>query len=361
MHGGNWRWAKETYDRELFIDLSANINAFGPPPGVWNALQAALPEIVHYPDPESRLLTMALAAKAKIPPQQILTGNGAGELIYTVMLALKPNRVAIPVPAFSEYGRAAAAVGASIMPIPLGAEGWESLAHAGHDREFWRQWERAVNECDLAVVCSPHNPTGSMLNYADFVRMFEIAVDSKCHILFDESFYDFLPDSRRWSARCLVSEASRLIVLYSLTKFFALPGLRLGAVFAEPRVIDCLRRHRDPWSVNILAEAAGVSALADDEFPAWARQQNAASKEHLFRRFEELRFNKFRLLPSSANFALIEVQDRTSGELATALGRQGLLVRDCADFLGLDGQFIRVAIKDISSMNALLAAFDGLR
>jgi threonine-phosphate decarboxylase len=361
MHGGNLRRAQEIYGLASFIDLSANINPFGPPPAVWAALQQGMPEIVHYPDPESQALRKTLSASVELPAEMIMVGNGAGELIFTIVQTLKPKKVVIPIPTFSEYERAARAVGADVNYIPLGPEGWEKfnlpVGESADEEGEWgteRKWREYLEGCDLLFLCSPHNPTGSILNKGTFERILRLTKELGCRILFDESFLDFLPDESRNSTRAYLEGNDHLIVLYSLTKFYSLPGLRLGTVFAQQSLLALFEQYRDPWSVNALAQYAGIAALEDSEFAEDVRKKLNESRAYFYREFALANFPELRLWPSSANFALIEILNQTSPELIEHLGRLGILVRDCSSFTGLPGDFIRVAIKDISVMQRLI-------
>jgi len=201
MHGGNLRRAQELYGLDLFTDLSANINPFGPPSGVWASLQQGMAEIVHYPDPESLALRKTLSSHLRLPVEMIMVGNGAGELIFTLVQALKPKKVAIPVPTFSEYERAARAVGSEVSYIPLGPEGWAKYNRIDGENENERDeegvdqmWRELLAGCDLLFLCSPHNPTGSVLEKETIERILRLTKEVGCRILFDESFLDFLPD-----------------------------------------------------------------------------------------------------------------------------------------------------------------------
>ncbi|MDI6813306.1 MAG: threonine-phosphate decarboxylase CobD [Desulfitobacteriaceae bacterium] len=357
MHGGNLRWAKEHYHVDEFIDLSANINPFGPPVGVFQRLQEALSQIVHYPDPESKALRLKLSQLSGIPYDMILAGNGAGELIYTLLQALRPEKVLIPVPAFSEYARAAAAVHANISYWPLGAEGWQALPDCRlpeRARQVEQTWLGILNGIDLLFLCSPHNPTGSLLSPEGFASIMRAAERSGCLVIFDESFYDFTLDALRWSAREYLQEFPNLIVLYSLTKFYSLPGLRLGTVFAQPSLIRALKTARDPWSVNVLAQEAGLEALEDRDFPGRVREKLQESRAFFYERFTGADLRSLQLKPTQANFALIELKEGNAQQLTERLGRRGILVRDCSSFEGLEGEFIRVAIKDQGSMARLI-------
>ena len=399
MHGGNLRRAQELYGLASFIDLSANINPFGPPAGVWESLQQGMVDIVNYPDPESQALRKTLSNHLGIPTESIMVGNGAGDLIFTIVQALKPKRVAIPIPTFSEYERAARSVGAEVSYIPLGPEGWAKFSelvqlklnietsvgestpteaeygvplplvevgvsrldqldvlseNSSDESGVDQMWLEFLKGCDLLFLCSPHNPTGSLLGKDMFERILRLTKELGCWIIFDESFLDFLPDQLRQSTRTYLETNEHLIVLYSLTKFYSLPGLRLGTVFAQQSLLATFEQYRDPWSVNVLAQHAGITALEDLKFPDDVREKLRESRELFYQEFTLCGFTNLRLWPTSVNFALIEVLNHTSGELIQHLGGQGILVRDCANFTGLSGNFIRVAIKDIFVMQRLI-------
>lgn len=355
MHGGNLQAAKAKYGLDSFIDLSANINPFGPPPGVWDVLKNCQDKIIHYPDPESSHLRQLMAGMYNLDQEEILLGNGAGELIFLTMFALKPRKVLIPEPAFSEYERAALALGAEVKRIQMGAKGWDSQNLA--DEEILTQWREGLKECDLVFLNSPHNPTGSALREKQFTQLLELAQEYQTMVVLDESFVDFLEEERRWTGRDYLNYRN-LLVLYSLTKFYAIPGLRLGAAFANPSLLKELKKYRDPWSVNVLAQEAGVVALEDVEYPDKVRKLLKESKEEFYEKFRQAQFEKLRLNPSTTNFALISLRngesDQEKSDLLQELGEQGILLRDCSNFRGLEKGYLRTAIKDQSSMEALL-------
>ena len=359
-HGGNLRRAQEKYGLTSFIDLSANVNPYGPPYGVWQAIRHNLSDITQYPDPESLLFREALSRHTGLPVETIMAGNGAGGLLFTIVQALKPKKVAIPLPAFSEYERACRSVGAEISYILLGAEGWTNLetlmradSFSGEQavEQFWRA---SLQGCSLLFLCSPHNPTGSLLSTYMLKQILRITKELNCRVLCDESFLDFLPDILRKSAREFLADNAHLMILHSLTKFYTLPGLRLGAVFAQPSLLAEFERNRDPWSVNVLAQHAGIAALADEEFSADARKKLQESKDLFYQAFARCGWQNLRLWPTTVNYALIQVFDTNAAVLTDALGQRGILVRDCTDFAGLPGNFIRVAIKETEVMEEFL-------
>jgi threonine-phosphate decarboxylase len=361
MHGGNLRRAQELFGLDKFIDLSANINPFGPPPGVWESIQQGMRDIVNYPDPESWLLRKTLSNYLEILTESIMVGNGAGDLIFTIVQALKPKKVTIPIPAFCEYERAARCVGAEISYIPLGPLGWEKFNQWNEKSKdltdksvIELRWQEFLKGSDLLFLCSPHNPTGTLLSKDVFEHILRLTKELGCRIIFDESFLDFLPDQLRWSARTYLDTNEHLIVLYSLTKFYSLPGLRLGAVFAHPSLLAKFDQYRDPWSVNVLAQHAGIAALNDLAFSDNVRETLKESKAFFYKKFSQCGFANLRLWPTTVNFALIEVLNHKSADLVQYLGRHGILIRDCANFNGLPGNFIRVAIKDTFIMQQFI-------
>lgn len=363
MHGGNLLEAKELYGKQEFIDLSANINPFGPPDGVWEALLKSFKEIIHYPDPQYRRLRQRMAQDFALPEEMILLGNGAGELIYLILHGLRPQKVLIPQPAFAEYERAARACGAEVCRMNLGVEGWsnQTLRNASGKQE----WEQKIRECDLIFINSPHNPTGSALRREDFEEIMSWANQYGTWVILDESFVDFLEDKEQWSGREYLNKYPNLLVLYSLTKFYAIPGLRLGAVFADPKVLKRLKEQQDPWAVNVLAEEAGLAALVDRDYGERVRKLLKESKEYFYKEFASASFSDLHLFSSGVNFALIQVrsegdQGKRKREIISKLGQQGILVRDCGNFQGLEGEYIRVAIKDKESMRALIEALKRL-
>ncbi|CAA7601914.1 Aminotransferase class I and II [Acididesulfobacillus acetoxydans] len=359
MHGGNIYQAKERYGRTRFIDLSANINPFGPPDGVLERLAGKLGSIVHYPDPESVSLRARMSELYDLPFENIILGNGAGELLFTILQALKPRRVLIPLPAFSEYRRAAEAVGAAVTPFFLGAKGWARLPLPESAREterFAGEWRGLLSGQDILFLCSPHNPTGTLLKRKQFEILLEVAHTCGCRVIFDESFVDFLPDEKRWSAREYLAGYSNLTIVYSLTKFYSLPGLRLGAAFGRASDLKRFLQARDPWSVNVLAQEAGLAALENKTYAEDVREKLTQSRNFLYSGFERQRFRSWRLRPTWVNFALLELLTGKADRLTESLGKRGILVRDCSNFPGLEGEFVRIAVKTESDMAQLLSA-----
>lgn len=335
LHGGDLRRAAALYGSREFIDFSANINLLGPPPQVLRVLAENLKDVIHYPDPHLEGLKEDLGAFLEVDPPCILPGNGGAELIYLLPRLEGVRQVLISTPTFSEY---AAAAKASKVPVRYRP-----------DFDHLRQG-------DMLFLCNPNNPTGRFTPKDQVLQLARKAEKRGAWLVVDEAFIDFTPEGRAASAAPLVGDFKRLIVVYSLTKLFAIPGLRLGCLVAPPGLIRALGQLQPPWSVNFLAELAGRTALQDESFRERTRQATARQREFLYRGL--LAQKGLRPYPSAANFIFITIDDPdwTGTTLTDAMGRRGILIRNCASFHGLEGdRHIRVAVRTQRENERLLA------
>ncbi|MBM3774431.1 MAG: histidinol-phosphate aminotransferase family protein, partial [Acidobacteria bacterium] len=293
-HGGNVMGISRSrgWDWRGVLDLSASINPLGPSPLVRAAIIEAIECAAHYPEPGAPRLAAALAGRWQIDPAQILTGNGSTELIHFLARAWPQPEVTLAAPAFLEFHRVYP--GARLAP-------------------FGR-----LPDTGLAVLSQPNNPTGSAVA---FERLREWLLDTSQPVLLDESFIDFsgLP-----SAVTLTSRCPNLLVLRSLTKFYALPGLRVGALAGHPDLIARLREQRDPWAVNVLGEAAALAALSDREHAE--RTLQVIAKERIWLWKQLWKIPGLRACPSSANFFLFQM-DSPAARLCDWLLERKVVVR----------------------------------
>lgn len=349
-HGGDLSTAEETFGcpQGGFLDFSSNMNPIGPPEAVRRAIAKYADEIDRYPDPAVRKLRGLLAARHGVPPEAILTGNGAAELIDLAARVLKPAAAAIPAPSFVEYEEAAVKAGAEIRYVPLApAEGFAlsmravEAALAAHGRP------------DVWFIGSPNNPTGRTVD-PDVLR---ILLDDGHQVVLDEAFVDFIPIGEQRSLAGLAASHPRLIVLRSMTKFYSIPGIRLGYVIAAPDTIEAMRRLQVPWSVNSLAQRIGEAVLEDDEtFALRTAEWLAAERPYLAEGLTRLGFTVY---PGEANYILAALDPAlgmTSSDLQRAMGRRGILIRDASRFEGLDGAYVRFAVKSHGDNERLLDA-----
>ncbi len=333
-HGGNIY----IYEKKL-IDFSANINPLGLPGGVKSSLCENMDAVLHYPEHDGASLAGMIAARRGIKKENILIGNGSAELIYLVTAAFKPESVLIPSPTFSEYERAAAASGSRIKFLKLNSQ-----------KGFMP--DSKLDEADILFICRPNNPTGNMI-VEDIEKIEESA--GKIAVI-DEAFMDFLPEDANISLLKRAAESEKLIVLRTFTKFFAIPGLRIGYAAGRDDNIARLRKHCPPWNVNSFALLAAELALQNTEYVK--KTISFIEKERTFLFNEISGIKNLTPYPSLANFILIKVEaaDSTSSILQKELISEGILVRDCKNFRGLSDAHIRVAVRSRRENNKLLKA-----
>lgn len=338
-HGGN-RAAAEKFGIPAadVLDFSANLNPLGPPPEVMEALRGNLDLVQYYPDPESRRLRQALAEFLCVPPFFVLPTNGASEAIYLLVSALRPAKVLTVAPTFSEYARAAAGTGASVSFFPL-----------DKGQSFSLPVTRFLPQCrgaDMIFLGHPNNPTGRVVERQAMESLVRFCQEEGIYLVVDESFIDLLEPTDAGSYREWTGRFPFLTVVGSLTKSFCLPGLRLGYLLAQPEVLARVSALQPPWSVNSLAQVAGIAALSAPGYLQAAREVIKYEREFLYQALAGM--PGLRPYPSQANFLLVEilVPGLVSPVLWESLARRGILVRDCANFPGLGERFFRLAVRN---------------
>ena len=345
-HGGDIYSGASPLGR--WLDYSANINPLGMADSVKNSIMASIDGLVHYPDPQGRELKQAISARYDIPVKNIILGNGAAELFYVYFHAMRPGRVLLPVPSFSEYEKAARCCGAQVNYFFLQEE-----------ENFQVNLSRlaeAMAGYDALILGNPNNPTGQLLEAGDLEKFIARAQELKVQVIVDESFLDFLADREKYAVDRLVLEYANLLVVTSLTKFFAIPGLRLGFGLAPADMVEELEFHKDVWNVNSLAQAAGKAALADREFMARTISHTAETMAEMTEALG--RINNIKVFSPSVNFVLLDIaaSGMSSGELTAAMRKKGILIRDCSSYPGLGNTFVRLAIRGREENRQVLEA-----
>jgi threonine-phosphate decarboxylase len=331
-HGGNiYRAAEELgFDEERIIDFSASINPLGVPASVRTAIMEHVTSLVNYPDPDARRLRLRIADREGLDPEMIICGNGSTELIYLVVRALRPKRTLIPAPTFGEYERACTRLeSATAAHYHLKRENGFNIDAEG--------FVSAMAGCDMAFLCNPNNPTGGIVGREEVLVMAKGARKARCTLVVDEAFIDFCA---RASVIREVGDNPYLIVLRSLTKFYALSGLRIGYMVLSRHHLERVKEAKEPWTVNTLAQAAAFAALGDRAYEEETLRVIAEEKARLEEGFDRLAIIWF---PSAANYYLVCLA--RARQVRDCLRRNGILTRDCSNFIGLDGTFLRVAVK----------------
>lgn len=319
---------------EAMADFSASINPLGVPPLAREAIIATLERLVHYPDDSQEELVRALGHHHGLSPTNIIAANGSTELIYRLPALLPGRRALIVSPSFSEYRRALEQQQWEVRHFTLAARDGFALDTA--------RLERALAEgYDALFLCNPGNPTGALYPQGTIERVCGICRDSDTFLVLDEAFMDFCEEA---SAKHVVAATEGGIVLRSMTKFFAIPGLRLGYAIGSETVTARLAAAGGPWSVSTPALAAGTASLQD---AGYRRRTLAFMEEERCRLSGQLaRFPRLRVYPSGANFLLVEITGgMTAHELRERLLAELIIIRDCASFPGLTPNFFRVAVR----------------
>ena len=343
-HGGNVYAAARQLGRTVsqLIDFSASINPLGPPPGAVRAIMRATPLLAHYPDPDCWALRHALASHWRCKPDQIVIGNGSSELIHLLPMALHFRHLLVIGPTFSEYARAMERSGGRVsMVLAERAHGYAPPLTCAIDILGRSRGSRTGGpRIDAVVLCNPNSPTGQACSVKDVRRLALAASRHNVRFILDESFADYCEGGSILSKMKTTGQA---IVLRSFTKFFGLPGLRIGYLIAKADAAQCIRANQAPWSVNALAQAAACAALADGRHAARSRAFMVRERTRL----EALLIKAGCVLfPSEANFVLMELPVGWQAATVTAvLRRQGLLIRDCSTIPGLNDRSIRVAVR----------------
>lgn len=346
IHGGNLVWASALAGcpPEEILDFSASINPLGPPESAIAAIVRGLEFLSAYPDPQYSSLRSTLAHSHDLDPDWILPGNGAAELLSWACRDLAArSRVDLATPAFSDYERALRAFGAKIGRFPLSLErGRATLPIPLPTSTDSRGYGLLLN--------NPHNPTGRLWTREEIVPY----LDKFDLIVVDEAFMDFLPPLQEQSVIGMVGEYENLVVLRSLTKFYSLPGLRLGYAVAHPNRLERWQSWRDPWPVNVLAVAAGIAAIGDGEFQQRTWNWLRGAKRELYGALQAM--DGFEPEWGAANFLLVRTA-RSSCQLQECLLREEqILIRDCLSFAELGDRYFRIAVRAEAENQRLVEA-----
>ncbi len=351
VHGGNLTWAAALAGcpTSEIVDFSASINPLGPPPSAIAAIQRGLKALTAYPDPNYSQLRFSVSQWHQLPPEWILPGNGSAELLTWASWELSQSDVTYLItPAFGDYWRALKAFSANVerCPLDLGTGDWEinpkSKIHLGSSDD-------SLNPKSAALLLNnPHNPTGKLFAQeaiAPYLEAFALVV-------VDEAFMDFLLPQEQQSLISAVQDYPNLVILRSLTKFYSLPGLRLGYAIAHPERLRRWQQWRDPWPVNSLAAAAGEAVIWDKGFQQQTWDWLLPAKIKLFQGLASL--PGLRPMEGAANFLLVHTEKPSLQVQEKLLKNHRILIRDCLSFPELGDRYFRVAVRSQEDNQRLL-------
>lgn len=348
LHGGDIYTAAQKTGRaeNTLLDFSANINPLGLSAQVRERIMRSVASVVHYPDPLCRELRQKIAQREGVEAAQVICGNGAADLIFRLIHALKPQRVLMPVPTFLEYEQALREIpGCELVYYDLKAESDFRL-----DERFSAE---ISSRFDLIILCNPNNPTGLAVPEKILQEILERCRRWKITLLLDECFNDFMENGERLSLVKSCADFPRLFVLKAFTKFYAMPGIRLGfGICADPALLAAMSEQGQSWSVSVLAQAAGIGALeTPPSYTVNTKNLIRTERAYLNAALAEL---GFKVYPSQANYIFFQAQAHPW--LHEGLLRRGIMIRNCAGYPGLCAGYYRIAVRSHRENEVLIQA-----
>jgi len=343
VHGG--RYSVDNRDSSI-VDFSSNITPAGIPTPVKSILKKRLNIMEFYPDLYSGDLISSLKKYTGLSNTNLIVGNGAIEIIYNFCSTFLPKKpILIPVPTFEEYEIAAKLADCKIIFF-------KTMNLSENLDSFISQIP--MNGC--IFVCNPNNPTGTILPKKQLTKIISSAKRKSCLVFVDECFIELVPQSNQ-SVLNLVKRYDNLFVLRSLTKSFGLAGIRVGYAGSSKQIIDILQKIKIPWSVNALAQEAGIIAIKNKSH--LTKSKLIIKKESDFLRKKISNLPGFECHDSSTNFILIKTQ-QDSTKLQKKLLKYKILIRDCKNFRGLNNHYIRIAVKSHQDNLKLIQAMEAI-
>ena len=355
FHGGNiYKIFREKNIKEI-LDYSSNINPYGIPESLKKKIVENTEILERYPDPDYVELREKIALLNKVDISNVIIGNGATEIIFLFMKVIKPEKVLIVSPTFGEYERALRASENKEIKI--------EYFELEEKDEFKLNIEKLKKELekkyDLLVMCNPNNPTGKFMKLSETEEVLKKCNKYETKLFVDEAFIEFLEDGYKESIINTGENKRNLFVTRAFTKFFAIPGLRLGyGIFFNKNLEKEIAEKKEPWSVNNIAEMAGITLLEDKEYIEKTLKWITEEKKYMYEKLREI--NGIKPYETDVNFISVKInEDNYSAglnvkKLREKMLEQGILIRDASNFKYLDDRFFRLAIKDRENNDKVL-------
>ncbi|MGL5415957.1 MAG: threonine-phosphate decarboxylase CobD [Clostridium sp.] len=330
-HGGNILEIKRKYEIEGdILDFSANINPLGMNNKVKQGMLEAINSLEHYPDITYFDLKNAIKEYENIGYENILLGNGAAEVIFNISRGLKPKKALLLAPTFSEYEE-------SLKSVDCFIEYYKMDDDFIIKEDFL---DRLNESIDITFICNPNNPTGALTEKDFIIRVLDKGRDCNITVVIDESFLDFLNNKEKYSLIKTINEYNNLIIVKSLTKFFAFPGIRLGyGVTGNKEYLEQINKISISWNVNTIASIAGEIALKQEPYMKASIENLREEKDFLLRYLEE--FKDIKIFEGHANFIFFKAREDLKEELL----KRGILIRNCENYIGLSKGYFRIAVR----------------
>ena len=345
LHGGNiYKFERE--GKEV-LDFSSNINPLGVPQKFIDVAKENFDKLTNYPDPYYIELREKISEHNSVTKENIIVGNGATEILFLYMRAVKPKKVLVLAPCFVEYERALKSVGAQIEYFEL-----KEKNNFYPDIQTLKK-KLEGQHYDLFLFCNPNNPTGQLIKFDDVKDLAVICKKQDMKIFIDEAFIEFVENWKEKTAALLKNKD--VFIMRAFTKFFAIPGLRLGyGISFDEELMNKLQAEKEPWSVNTFANLAGLVMLDDKDYIEKSEKWILEEKEFMYKELSE--FQYIEAYRTECNFILLKIQNISSASLRDKMIEKNILIRDASNFKFLDYHFVRLAIKDRESNIKVLEA-----
>jgi threonine-phosphate decarboxylase len=351
-HGGDvWGFARKfNIPLEKVLDFSGPINFLGPSQKAVEAVKEYARLIRFYPDPDPVGLREEIASYVGqgTSSNNIILGNGSIELIYMITETFQGKfKAVIPVPSFSEYEKAVLRVGGEVIFVQL---------PFNFTLEPEKVMQAITDDTKIIYICNPHSPSGTLYSRQTILDLAEFCQKKGIIVSVDENYIEFSDKGNDATVAGYVKKYDNLFVIRSVTKFYGMPGIRFGYAIAAENLINTLQTVRQPWSINGLAGCATLAAFNDKEFIEKTKQTIAREKIQFSKKIMEI--GGLHAFPSETNFLLVKITSPkiTSTELRNELGKEGLLIRDCCTFVGLDNTFFRLTVRSAEDNERLVNA-----
>ena len=325
-------------NKEDIVKFGANINPLGLSASVKKEIAENVDLFSSYPDRDYVSLRNTISEYCRIPAEFILPGNGSSELISLLIQERAPKHTLILGPTYSEYSRELSFSGST-----------QEYYHLQEERDFFLDIDDLCktleNGYDFLILCNPNNPTSSAITQNELRKLIAFCAKHNIFVMIDETYVEFAPDINEITAVPLTQEFTNLMVLRGVSKFYAAPGMRLGyGVTGNMDFLAKMREKQTPWSLNSLGAYAGELMFKDQEYIQKTRNLILSERDKLYKELKEI--PTYKVYPAYANFILLKIQKTglTSSDAFEACIKEGLMIRDCASFQCLDGEFIRFCI-----------------
>ena len=336
VHGGNIDEISRNFnlDKSKLIDFSANINPLGINARVKDIIIKSLDEVEKYPDITYFNLKSAISEFEGVENKNLILGNGAAEVIFNLVRAVRPKKVLLPAPTFGEYEEAALSVNSEIKYYHL------------KEKKNWiidEEINSYINDdIDMVFICNPNNPTGTLTSKESIINIMKKAKLTNTIVAVDESFLDFIKEVENYSVISLIKEYDNLFIIKSMTKLFAIPGIRIGyGISSSEDILNKIEALSVPWNINVLAEKAAIYSLKEKEYIEKTISYIEEEKNYLYNELNS--FEDIKVFKPSVNFIMFKLEKEI--DLKLELMKENIIIRSCSNYEGLNNKYYRVAVR----------------